>query len=191
MLEKLKEAFDNFTFLSPKDLIDLASIIKLKHVKKGEHLVKVGDYNYQGMKVLKGLLVHYVIDEKGAEKTLLFVPEKMNAGALKTTMQGQPADENITALEDTTLLCADVRQLEKLANKNLHIMKLLNQNYKQIIAEAAERIKFLVVHTPEERYLHFLKTYPHLEERVKQKDLASYLGITVTSLSRMKARLSK
>ncbi len=191
MFEKIKEAFNQYTFLTPSDLLDLASIFKLKQVKKGEHLVRAGEYNYQAVKVIKGLLCHYIIDESGAKKTLLFVPEKMNSGSMQTLMMQKPADENIVALEDTLLIGADIRELDKLASGNIRIMKMLQQGYKQIIAEAAERIKFLVVHTPEQRYLHFCKSYPHLEQRVKQKDLASYLAITVTSLSRIRARISK
>lgn len=191
MLENIKAAFHQFTFLGPNDLMELATVIKLKQLKKGEHLVRVGEYNYAAVKVLKGLLYHYVIDDNGMEKALLFVPEGMNSGAMQTMMAGKAADENIMALEDTILLCADVRELEKTADKNIRVMKMLNQSYKQIISEAAERIRFLAVHTPEERYLHFRKTYPNLEQRIKQKDLASYLCITDTSLSRIRARIAK
>ncbi len=191
MFEKIKETFREFTFLSPKDLIDLAAVIKLKRLEKGEHLVRVGEYNYLAVKVLKGLLCHYVTDKNGIEHALLFVPEKMNSGSLQTTLYRKPADENIIALEDTLMISADVRELDKLAANNIRIMKMLNQSYKQIIAEAGERIRFLIAHVPEERYMHFCKTYPNLEQRVKQKDLASYLGITPSSLSRIRARIVK
>lgn len=191
MVEKLKEVFSLFTFLSPKDLLELASVFKFKKLKKGEHFGIEGEYNYYAGKVITGLLSHYVFDENGIEKTLLFVPEGMNTGSLLTLFKGLPADENIKALEDTLLICVDVREIEKLADNNLRILKLMNENYKQTISEAAERIKFLVVHTPEERYLNFCKKYPSLEKRVKQKDLASYLCVTDTSLSRIKARLAQ
>lgn len=191
MFEQVKEALGEFTFLNPKDLVHLASIIRIKHLKKGEHLVKIGGYNYNAVKVLRGLLYHYIVDENGNEKVLLFVPEKMNSGALQTTLMGKPADENIVAMEDTFMLCADVRELERLADGNIRIQKLVNHLYKQIISEAAVRIRFLVVHTPEERYLQFCKVYPNLEQRIKLKDIASYLCITDTSLSRIRARLAK
>jgi CRP-like cAMP-binding protein len=191
MLEQLKEGLSQFTFLGPGDLIELASIIRLKSLKKGEHLVRVGDYNYQAVKVIKGLLCHYVIDENGFERALLFVPEKMNSGSMKTSLYGKPADENIVALEDTLMISADVRKLDDLAAKNPRILKMLNDSYKQIIAESAERIRFLIVNTPEERYIHFRTVYPDLEQRIKQKDLSSYLGVTVSSLSRIRARLAR
>lgn len=191
MFEKIKESFSQFTYLSPKDLIDLAAVIKIKQLEKGEHLVRIGDYNYQAVRVLNGLLCHYVTDENGMEKALVFVPEGMNSGSLQTNLYGKPADENIIALENTLMICIDVRELDRLAADNIRILKMVNQNYKQIIAEAGERIRFLIAHTPEERYLNFCKTYPDLEQRLRQKDLASYLGVTPTSLSRMRARLVK
>lgn len=191
ILEKAREMLGEFTFLSPMDLLQLATIIKFRHVAKGVHVVREGEYNYQTIKVIKGLLCHYVIDKNGIERTLLFVPEKMYSGSLQTTLNKKPADENIIALENSFLLTVDVRELEKLAAENKQILKMLNQSYKQIILEAAVRIKFLIAHNPEERYLHFSETYPNLEQRVKQKDLASFLGITVSSLSRIRARISK
>ena len=191
MLQKIIQSLRQYTFLGPKELFDLASVIKFKQLNKGEHLVREGEYNYNVVTVLKGLLCHYILDEGGFEKALLFVPEGMNSGAMQPTMKRKPADENIVALENTILLCSDIRRLEELADKNLRIQKFLSIQYKQVIAEAADRIRFLVAHTPEERYLHFRKAYPHLEKRIKLKDLASYLCITDTSLSRIRARLTK
>jgi len=191
MFEKIKEIFREDTFLSPNDLLQLATIIKLTSIAKGEYLVKEGEINYKAVKVIKGLLAHYVIDNQGVEKTLLFVPENKNSGSLQTTINRKPADENIIALENSILVTVDIRELEKLAANSPGILKLLNQSYKQIITEAALRIKFLIVNSPEERYLHFCTSYPDLEQRVKQKNLASYLGITESSLSRIRARISK
>lgn len=191
MLEKIKETFGQFTFLGLKDLADLAAIVGLRNLKKGEYLVKMGEYNYNAVKVLKGLLYHYTVDENGVKKALLFAPENRNSGALQTTLMGKAADENIVALEDTMILYVDIRELERLCDSNIRIQKLLNHLYRQVIVESAERIRFLVVHTPEERYSHFRKKYPNLEQRIKQKDLASYLCITDTSLSRIRARLAK
>ena len=191
MFEKIKEFFSEATFLSPTDLLQLASVIKIRSLEKGEHLVKVGEFNYNAVRVMKGLLAHYVIDTNGIEKTLLFVPKNNNSGSLQTTINRKPADENIIALENSLLLTIDIRELEKLAATSPGILKLLNQSYKQIINEAALRIKFLIIYNAEERYLHFCTTYPNLESRLKQKDIAAYLGVTESSLSRIRARILK
>ena len=188
MFDTIKEAFSHFAFLTPKDLLQIASIAKFKRIKKGEHFIKVGDMNYNGAMVISGLLSYYVIDEQGNEKTLFIAAEKMNAGAMQTLFNSKPADENIIALENTLVVMMDIRKLEKLGVNNIRILKLLNQSFKQVISNAADHIRFLTVLTPEQRYDYFCKAYPNLEQRVKQKYLASFLGITPTSLSRIRAR---
>jgi CRP-like cAMP-binding protein len=191
MFEKVKEAFSRFTFLSPKDLFQLASIAKFGTLIKDEHLIKEGELNYIAVIVLKGLLRHYVIDKNGEEKTLRFVPEKRQAAMIDTVFHNKPASENIMALEDSVLLKFDIRQFDLLVKNNFRLLKLLNQSYKEIIIENVEQIKFLTVLSPEQRYQYFCKIYPNLEQRIKQKHLASFLGVTPTSLSRMRTRITK
>lgn len=191
MFEKIKEAFSQFTFLSPKDLIQLAVIAKLSTVKSGEHVFTQGDLSYDTVVVVKGLLRHYFIDKNGEEKTLLFVPEKKQSAMIDTIFHNKPAVENVMAVENSILLRMDIRKLDKLIADNTRLMKLQNQALKEVISGNVDQIRFLTILTPEERYTYFCKTYPDLEQRVKQKHLASYLGVTPTSLSRMRARLAK
>lgn len=191
MIEKITETLKEFNFLSPGDFMHLATAVKLRHVTKGKHIVRVGDSNYEAIKVIKGLLCHYVVDKNGAERILLFVPEGKYSGSLQTTINKKPADENIMALESSILVSFDMRKLEKLASENPRILKLLNQSYKQVILDAAARIKFLMENNPEQRYLNFREAYPNLEQRLRLKDLASFLGVTNSSLSRIRARIVK
>ncbi len=191
MFDKVKEAFSQFTFLSPKDLYQLASVAKLGTLKKDEHLLKEGDLYYHGVIVMKGLLRHYVIDENGNEKTLRFVPEKKIAAMIDTIFHNKPATENIMTLEDSVFLKFDIREMDRLVSDNIRLLKLQNQFYKDVISDNVEQIKFLTVLSAEERYNYFCKTYPNLEQRVKQKHLASYLGVTDTSLSRIRSRIVK
>lgn len=188
MLEEVKEALSQFSFLHPNDIVQLASISKFKKIKKDDYVVSVGDLNYHAIIVLSGLLSHHIIDEEGNEKTLLFVPERMFSGSMQTIMNDKPADENIIALEDSLLLMIDTKTLDHLATNNIRLIKMLNKGYKKIIIQAAERIKFLAVYTPEERYSYFNKIFPGLDKRVKKKQIASYLGVTPSSFSRIKAR---
>ena len=191
MFEEIKKAFSQFTFLNPKDLFQLASIAKLGTLKKDEHLLKEGELNYNIVIVLKGLLRHYVIDEKGEEKTLRFVPEKKQTAMMDTIFHKKPATENIMALEDSVFLKFDFREIDRLVSDNLRLLKIQNQSFRDVITDNVEQIKFLTVFSPEKRYQYFCKTYPNLEQRVKQKYLASFLGVTPTSLSRMRTRIAQ
>lgn len=191
MFEQIKEVFGRFTVLSPKDLIQLASIAKVRTVKKDEHLLMVGDLNYNISIVVKGLFRHYVLDEQGAERTLLFVPEKNVTTMIDTIFHNKPSTENIVALENSIIVRFDYRAFEKLTSNNIRLLKVQNQALKEVIVANVEHIKLLNLLTPEERYAYFCKHYPDLEGRIKQKHFASFLGITPTSLSRIKGRLDK
>lgn len=191
MVEEVKKAFVQFAFLTPKDIFQIAGITKLGMLKKNEHLLKEGDLNYNVVVVLKGLLRHYVIDKNGEEKTLRFVPEKKQAAMIDTIFHKKPAVENIMALENSYFLKYDFREIDRLVSDNFRLLKLQNQSFKDVIADNVEQIKFLTILNPEERYQYFCKTYPNLEQRIKQKYLASFLGVTPTSLSRMRARMNQ
>lgn len=191
MFEQIKEVFSRFTILTPKDLFQLASIAKVKTVKKDEHLLMTGDLNYNISIVVKGLFRHYVIDEQGAERTLLFVPEKKVTAMIDTVFHNKPSTENIVAMENSIIVKFDFREFEKLSSNNIRLLKTQNQGLKEIITANVDHIKLLNLLTPEERYNYFCKTHPDLEQRIKQKHFASFLGITPTSLSRIKSRLAE
>lgn len=188
MFEQLKEAFSQFTFLSPKNLLQVATIARFKRVKKHEHIINVGDMNYSVYVVLKGLLQHYVISENGQEKTLRFAPEKHPAASMDTLFLGQTATEYVMALENTYVLHFDSRAFDKIASANIRLLKVQNRTLRDLIKANVTHIKFLSTMNAEERYASFCLQFPDLEKRIKQKYLASYLGITPTSLSRIKAR---
>lgn len=189
MIAKLKDILNQQIILSPTDLYRIASISKLKRIKKGQHLVISGEINYNVLLVYSGLLRHYIIDKNGEEKTLLFVQEKRTTGCLETIMHDQPAFENIVALEDSLIITFDNRKAEKFALESKGLLKLQNKKLKLALSEAVERLRHHTIYSPEERYLLFCENQPTLEQRVKQKHLASYLGITPTSLSRIRSRV--
>jgi CRP-like cAMP-binding protein len=189
MFDKIREAFSQFTFLNPKDVLKIATIARIRTVAKDVHLIQQGDRNYNVMVVLKGLLRQYTIDKNGVDRTLRFVPEKFPTASMDTIFLNKAAAENIVAMENSLLMYIDFQSFEKLAVENIRISKVLTRELKTLVASNVMQIRFLSMLTPEERYIAFCNEYPHLEQRIKQKYLASYIGVTPTSLSRMKARL--
>ncbi len=191
MLEKIKQTLNNYTFLGPKDIFKLISILNFKTIYKGEYIVRIGEMNYSSVLVLKGLLRSYIINEEGAERTMLFVPENKNAASYQTVLRNKPSVENIMAIEDSWIAIADFRKFEKLTQTNPALMLYHNKIMKDVLASTVDQVWFHLVLTPEQRYLKFREQFPKLDQRVSQKDLASYLGISATSLSRLRARISK
>lgn len=191
MLNEIRTAFERSTFLSPKDLLSIASITRVKSVKAGDYVLKEGDVNYNINIVVKGLFRHYVVDDNGIDKTVYFSAEKDHFASPKTFLHDMPSEANIVALENSIILRFDFRAMEKLSANNIRLLKLQNKQLKKVISSNADQIKFLTVYSPELRYEHFRTTSPKLEQRIKQKYLASYLGVTPTSLSRIRRRSIK
>lgn len=191
MIERIREALENFTLLGPREIYRIASVSTFKSFKKGDCIIQTGELNYNGILVVKGLLKSIVINEDGEERIILFIPEKKYAGSSHTILRNKPSIETIIAIEDSIVIMFDDRRLWKLAKDSPSILLLHNKKMKELLAEAIDQVWFHLVLTPEQRYHRFLKEFPLLEQRITQKDLASYLGITATSLSRMRARIAK
>lgn len=190
MFEQIKEAFNSFTFLKPNDIFLISSIAKLRVIRRGEHFVQQGELCYDAMMVVKGLFRHYAIDENGKEKTLMFDAERKFTGCFDTIMLNKPSTENIIALENSIIIKMDTRAAEKISSDNIRLLKVQLEAYKQVVITNVEHGKLLTILSPDERYTFFCETHRNLEQRIQQKHLASYLGITPTSLSRIRARLS-
>jgi CRP-like cAMP-binding protein len=142
-------------------------------VKKGSILQRKGDVSTKIYSVEKGLLRTYSIDKKGKEHIFMFAPEGWLVADV-SAING-PADLFIEAMEDSELLIRD--------NDFVHAnpIALIKR-----IAVLQKRAIMLMSATAIERYDSFMKTYPNIVQRVPQKMIASYLGITPEALSKAK-----
>ncbi|MCF7785527.1 MAG: Crp/Fnr family transcriptional regulator [Prosthecobacter sp.] len=186
-----KQVLGSYSVLKPVDYVHLLSIARFKRLPKGEFIIKAGEYHYDIIIVLKGLLRNYILDEAGEERTMLFVPERKNAGSYRTVLRDQPSVENVLALEDSWIVATDFREFERLAQSSPSLRHYQNLLLKELLASTVDQVWSHVGLSPEQRYLEFCRNFPKLAQRVTQKDLASYLGITPTSLSRIRARIAQ
>ena len=150
--------------------------MKTIHVKKGQILQHRGETNNKIYKVESGLLRSYSIDDKGKEHIFMFAPEDWVIADASIVIN-QEAELFIDALEDST-----IEILEKEANiERIDASPLLKR-----IAVLQKRVIMLMSSSAIERYEHFVSTYPNIIQRVPQKMIASYLGITPEALSKVK-----
>ena len=147
-------------------------------VKKGEILQKAGELNSKGYYVKSGLLRSYSIDEKGKEHIFMFAPEDWTIADYAT--KDEPTKLFIDALEDSVLVQAE-KDFSNIKTEN--VIKLVKRaNVLQ------NRIIMLMSSPAIERYEHFVATYPNIIQRVPQRMIASYLGITPEALSTVKRK---
>lgn len=173
---------------------EIETIIKgctVKHVAKDDYILKQGDFCTHTFFVEKGLLKQYSIDEKGREHILQFAPENWFIGDRESLYFNSPSEYFIQALEDSILVMVDEQLVSLLSHKFPSFTHFNNQLLHSHIHLLQKRVNQLLSATAEERYLDFVKTYPDLLLRIPQTMVASYLGITPESLSRVRRSLVK
>lgn len=185
-----KEAFNRFKFLKLQDFVSLFKICSFKSFKKGEIIAKEGVYCEHAYLVLKGIVRTYVLTSEGEERTVKFAKEKDFTSCGQSFLNGQPSTEYLEALEDCKAIAINTKKLNELALENIRILRLSHEGIKEAFNETIKRVEFFTILTPEERYKSLMDENPDLIQRVPQKYLASYLGVTTVSLSRIRTRLT-
>ena len=148
--------------------------MKQINVKKGEVLQKSGDLNSKVYLVISGLLRSYSIDEKGKEHIFMFAPEHWTIGEAPNS--DDSCDLFIDTLEDSVVLVQE-KQTENYPSSQM----LFNR-----MRVLQKRVIMLMSSSAIERYEHFITTYADIAQRVPQRMIASYLGITPEALSKAK-----
>ncbi|MFT5999037.1 MAG: CRP-like cAMP-binding protein [Neolewinella sp.] len=144
-------------------------------VKKGEIIQQSGDLNSKIYFVKEGLLRSYAISEKGKEHIFMFAPEGWTVA--DSQPPETPCDLFIDALEDSIVIVHEKKSDQEGFNSRPLMRRL---------AVLQKRIIMLMSATALERYHHFVATYPEITQRVPQRMIASYLGITPEALSKVK-----
>ncbi len=92
-------------------------------------------------------------------------------------------------MEETEIFEINFQKFEELSKRNAALLKLRIVTNQKILYRLYERLESFIINTPEERFIQLQSTYHDLCERIPDKHLASFLGITPVSLSRIKKRL--
>jgi len=153
--------------------------MKTIQVLKGQIIQNKGDLKTKVYTIKSGLLRSYSIDENGKEHIYMFAPE--NWIIADSCGSDVPCELFIDVLEDSVLVVQEKgEQIQTIKAKTL--MNRLNTLQNRVI--------MLMSSTGLERYEHFIATYPDIIQRVPQRMVASYLGITPEALSRARKEIS-
>ncbi len=185
------EIHNRFPFLEKGDINILLSISELRKIQMGEVLVNKGEINKNVHIVLSGLLRSYAITSAGKERTVFIYKENMRAASIESVFYNRPSVLTIEAIEPSIVLIINSVKFQKIAFNNKNLLLILKVGMIDYLSETTERLYSFSVLSPEERYIRFCELYPDLIQRVPQIYLASYLGVTKVSLSRIKTRIAK
>jgi CRP-like cAMP-binding protein len=158
---------------------------------KKQFALQHGDVCHYFDFVVRGCLRLYKVGDNGVYHILQFATENNWISDLASFHKKTKSRLEIDALEDTVVLrisYEDLIDLYMKAPKFDRIFRVLLENH---FMQQQDRIGQLFSSTAEERYQSFLETYPHLQNRLSQVQIAAYLGVTPEFLSRIRSRMSK
>lgn len=162
------------------------SILKPRSLRKRQYLLQAGDVCIHETFVTKGLLRAYTVDKTEQTHIAMFAMEGWWISDMYSFLTGTPATQHIDALEDSEVLCIEKGDLERLYERVPKFDKFFRILLQNAFVANQQRAMASISQTAEELYLNFVKKYPSLEQRIPQVQIASYLGITPETLSRIR-----
>ncbi len=163
-------------------------VIHIQEVAKKEIIYKEGEICKYGSFVFKGCFRYYKTNMEGEEYVSLFAFEDYWIGDLNSMINGQPTKMSLQALEKSTLMSINAEDHENLL-KNCPGFAEVTRIKRAKAYESAMEHSFDVNESAEIRYRKLLKQYPTLSQRVALYHIASFLGITPESLSRIRKNI--
>lgn len=187
--EYLGEIIKGYCEISEQSLSELEKICRLKFALKGECLEKAGTIPRSFYFIYQGLVRSYTLSKEGKEITKIFFDKGGFPGNIVSLLQNEESIFFIQALEDTAYLELDYKQYRKLIYENIEIARFhIAYIERHWIIEKEPQDISLRSEEAYERYLKFTENYPNLINRISLGQIASYLGITQTQLSRIRKK---
>jgi CRP-like cAMP-binding protein len=176
--------------VSENDFEIIKSHFSYKKIRKKQYFLQEGEVCKYFAFILKGAMRQYYIDEKGVEHFVQLAIENWWVGDRESWVMHSPSRYNIDAWEDSEVLLisnADVLKLFQLFPALAEMMRKMDE--RNTIA-TQKRITSTISYTSERRYADFVFEYPGLVQRFPQHVIASYIGITKDTLSRIRKQTS-
>ena len=190
MFEFLQKKINETISISDEEIEYAKTLFIPKKLRKKRFLLHDGDPCIYTTFVEQGLLRTFRIDDKGNEHILQFGLQGWWVADLYSFLTGEPSEYNIEALEDSELLLITKPSWDKLlleVPSFEHYFRILIQN--NLIA-TQRRLMGTMSSTAEERYNKLLQEFPDIAQRVPQHMIASYIGVTRETLSRLRSQLA-
>lgn len=173
--------------LQEEDIIK--GLVSFKKFRKKQYLLQAGDVCKSLAFVEQGALRAYSIDEKGQEHIIQFALEGWTISDLYSFIADEPSIYNIDALEDTEVVIITKNAWDEIQRQVPQYEAYTRRELIGAYASMQKRITALISLSPDEKYTYFTNLYPNVVQRVPQHMIASFLGLTPETLSRVRKRL--
>ncbi|GBF20738.1 MULTISPECIES: Crp/Fnr family transcriptional regulator [Arenibacter] len=180
--------FIDLTELEKQKYLSLLTEIK---AKKKAFLMQAGDVTKYEYFITKGCLKVYTMDEEGAPHISMFAVEDYWTGDIASFMMKKPTPYFIKATEHSELLGISRANYDLLFQEIPKFEKFYRILYQKSLISYIQRSNHGISLTAEERYIEFKSKYPQIVNRITQKDLAGYIGITPEFMSKIISKVNR
>ncbi len=189
MYDKVKRYIESRVQISDEDLTKSFDYSTVRHFKKGDYILRIGDYcRFIGF-VNYGLIVNTIIDD-GKEIACNFIFENCFFTYTEGVINNAPSHKNSIALEDCEMLILEKEKLPSIFSINQKFETLFSQILAEEVTNLLKSEESSRSQSVEKRYLKFIDSFPNAFNRIPLKYIAGYLGIEPPSLSRLRKRLA-
>ena len=185
--EKVLSHIESLIHLNESEKEYFISLLKFKRVRKRQYILQEGDVCRYETFIITGCLRSYFADEDDAEHVIMFGIENSWIGDGLSLLTGSPSAINIDALEDTEVFQVDKDSLERLYKEIPAFERFFRIKFQEAFIAEQQRVICNFTKSAQDRYLTFLERFPNLEQRISQRQIASFLGITPQFLSQVRS----
>ncbi|WP_066631309.1 Crp/Fnr family transcriptional regulator [Labilibacter marinus] len=188
MKEELKKMLLGFPMLTEEEMQLILDSSDVRAYKKGSMLLREGEVAKNCYSVLKGMVREYVVVD-GEEKTTNFYTEGQPVNAFTSATSQTSSKVNWVCSERCVLAVGTESLEEEMCRLIPKLEGIIRKEVERYTGETQDELAFFMTSTPEQRYLRLIEKRPDLYHRAPQHQIASYLGITPESLSRIRKRI--
>lgn len=174
--------------LNNEEWLAVEKCLKVKHLKKGEHIIKQGEICNHVSYINKGFVRVYMSAD-GKEISTGFMMQDQYISAYESFLTRQPSNENIDVLQDTELLQLSYDDMQKVFEKYPIYQIFARKVAEHLFIHISQRTTALQLLSPEQRYQNMIEKGSLLPQQIPQYMLASYIGVTPEHLSRIRKKM--
>ena len=188
MKEELRKMLLNYPLLSEEEIDLIVENANVQLFKKGTKLLSEGQVSKECYSVLKGIVREfYMVD--GEEKTTAFFTEGQAVNSFSSYSDKKPSKHYLVCSTDCMLTVGNEALEEEMCKRIPKLESIIRKELERVSGLAQDEFASFITSSPEQRYLNFIESRPNLFNRIPQHQIASYLGITAESLSRIRKRI--
>ncbi len=184
----LKNFFDSYVSLTDTELSVIQKYFQKKSFSKGEKLLENGNVCNHLFLIEKGLGRSYFINEKGKDISVWFFSEGKAITSVESFFNRLPSKYDIEALEETIAFVISYNDLQKLFDRFHSFERFGRLLSIHMLSDMAQRLNAIQFQSAKERYAYLNQKHPDIAFRAPLQHIASYLGITQETLSRVRAK---